>query len=229
MKTRRMKARAHEEIKVNMLKNGGGSGEHRPGAGRVLLGALVALATLAALAVPPTEAQVISKGKEVAIFQTAFGKIVIELFPETAPKHVATFKKNIREGVYAGTIVHQIVPGFVIKAGDPLTKNPDPANYGQGGFGPPIPNEYNDLHKNRRGAVGAIRKPDSVNVERASNGFQFYIALADLPALDASKHTVFGRVIEGLDIVDRIAAVNRDEKGVPRDRLEFKKVYLEAR
>ena len=193
------------------------------------LGALLALATLAALAVPPTEAQVIATRKEVAVFQTAFGKIVVEFFPETAPKHVATFKKNIRAGVYNGTIVHQIVPGFVIKAGDPLTRDQDPTNYGQGGFGPPIPNEYSDLHKNRRGAVGAMRKPDSVNVEKASNGFQFYIALADLPALDANQHTVFGRVIEGMDIVDRIATVGRDEKGAPRDRVEFKKVFLETR
>ena len=77
--------------------------------------------------------------------------------------------------------------------------------------------------------IGSPRKPDSVNVDKAWNGFQFYIALADLPSLDASKHTVFGKVVEGMDVVDRIAAASRDEKGVPKDRIEFKKVYLESR
>ncbi len=213
---------------MKRMESGGGRVAPGPGLRRVL-GSLLAVAVLAALVAPPAGAQVISKRREVAVFQTAFGKIVIELFPDTAPKHVAAFEKNVRTGVYTGTIVHQIIPGFVIKAGDPLTRDQDPSNDGQGGFGPPIPNEYSDLHKNRRGAVGAIRKPDSVNVEQASNGFQFYIALADLPALDASKHTVFGRVVEGMDIVDRIAAVSRDEKGVPRDRVEFKKVFIETR
>lgn len=228
MTNRQNAARAREEMKVNVMRSRGGSIVQRPGVRRAL-GAVLALAALAVVAVPPTGAQVIAARKEVVVLQTGFGKIVIELFPDTAPKHVAAFKKNVRDGVYTGTIVHQIVPGFVLKAGDPLTKDQDPSNDGQGGFGPPIPNEYSDLHKNRRGAVGAIRKPDSVNVERSSNGFQFYIALADLPSLDANKHTVFGRVIEGLDLVDRIALVDRDANGVPKSRQEFKKVFLETR
>jgi peptidyl-prolyl cis-trans isomerase B (cyclophilin B) len=177
----------------------------------------------------PASAQVIAQKKEVAVLQTGFGKIVVELYPDTAPKHVAAFKKNVRNGVYDGTTIHRIVPGFVIMGGDPFTTDANPANDGWGGFGAPIPNEFSDARKNVRGAFGSPRKPDSVNVEQAWNGYQFYIALADLPSLDASRHTVFGRVIEGLDVVDRIAAMGRDEKGVPKDRVEFKKVFLEPR
>jgi cyclophilin family peptidyl-prolyl cis-trans isomerase len=198
---------------------------------RFAAGALVLLTLAPVPAILDTaSAQMISSKREVAVLQAPFGKIVLELYPDTAPKHVAAFKKNIRDGVYNGTLIHKISPGFVIKGGDPFTKDAIPANDGWGGFGPPIPNEYSDAHKNIRGALGALRKPDSVNVEQAWNGFQFYIALADLPSLDAGKHTVFGRVIEGMDVVDRIAAMGRDDKtGVPKDRIEFKRVYLEER
>jgi len=192
------------------------------------IGLTAAIALLLASAVPVT-AQVVSSQTQVAVLQTSFGKIVIEFYPDTAPKHVAAFKKNVREGVYTGTTIHRIVPGFAIVGGDPFTKDDNPKNDGWGGFGPPVPNEYSDAHKNVRGAVGSPRKPDDVNPDKAGNGFQFYIVLADQPSLDASKHTVFGRVIEGMDIVDRIAGSGVDENGTPKDRIEFKKVYLESR
>ncbi len=198
---------------------------------RLLTGgpAFVLALVLVMSAALPAGAQIISNKPEVGILQTSFGKIVIEFYPDTAPKHVASFKKNIREGVYTGTTIHRIVPGFAIIGGDPFTKDEDPKNDGWGGFGPPVPNEYSPTRKNVRGAVGAPRKPDAVNEEKAGNGFQFYICLADQPSLDASKHTVFGRVIEGMDIVDRIAGTGVDENGKPKDRIEFKKVVLESR
>jgi cyclophilin family peptidyl-prolyl cis-trans isomerase len=197
--------------------------------GAVLGTTLAFTAVLSLLPAREAGAQIVSNKKEVAVLQTAFGKIVVEFYDDTAPKHVAAFKKNIREGVYEGTTIHKIVPGFVIMGGDPFTKDQNPANDGWGGIGAPVPNEYSAAHKNVRGALGAPRKPESVNPDRAGQGFQFYIALADLPALDASEHTVFGRVIEGLDIVDRIAAASRTETGAPKDRIEFRKVFLEKR
>jgi cyclophilin family peptidyl-prolyl cis-trans isomerase len=199
-----------------------------PGGVRVALALALALSFLAG-AFGVASAQVIASKREVAVLQTAFGKIVVELYPDTAPKHVAAFKKNVRDGIYNGTSIHRISPGYYIMGGDPFTKDQNPANDGWGGFGPPIPNEFSGTHKNVRGALGSPRKPDAVNPDQAWNGFQFYIALADLPAFDAGKHTVFGKVIEGMDIVDRIAAMGRDDKGVPKDRVEFKKVYLESR
>jgi cyclophilin family peptidyl-prolyl cis-trans isomerase len=197
--------------------------------GAVLGTTLAFTAVFSLLSAREAAAQIVSNKKEVAVLQTAFGKIVVEFYDDTAPKHVAAFKKNIREGVYEGTTIHKIVPGFVIMGGDPFTKDQNPANDGWGGIGAPVPNEYSAAHKNVRGALGAPRKPESVNPDRAGQGFQFYIALADLPALDASEHTVFGRVIEGLDIVDRIAAASRTETGAPKDRIEFRKVFLEKR
>lgn len=195
-----------------------------------VLGTTLAFAVVLPFLAPgEAAAQIVSSKREVAVLQTAFGKIVIEFYDDTAPKHVSAFKKNIREGVYEGTAIHKIVPGFVIMGGDPFTKDQDPANDGWGGVGAPVPNEYSAAHKNVRGAVGAPRKPESVNPDKAGQGFQFYIALADLPALDASEHTVFGRVIEGLDVVDRIAAASRTETGAPKDRIEFRKVFIEKR
>jgi cyclophilin family peptidyl-prolyl cis-trans isomerase len=195
-----------------------------------VLGTTLAIAVaLTLLPVSEAGAQIVSSKREVAVLQTAFGKIVVEFYDDTAPKHVAAFKRNIRQGVYEGTTIHKIVPGFVIMGGDPFTKDGNPANDGWGGIGPPVPNEYSAAHKNVRGALGAPRKPESVNPDKAGQGFQFYIALADLPSLDASEHTVFGRVIEGLDIVDRIAAADRNPNGAPKDKIEFRKVFIEKR
>ena len=188
------------------------------------------LGTALSLSAPVrADAQVISNKKETATLETAFGKIVVEFYEDTAPKHVAAFKKNVRNGTYDGTSIFKIVPGFVIMGGDPFTKDQSSANDGWGGFGPPIPNEFSSAHKNVRGALGAPRKPDAVNPDKAGNGFQFYIALADLSSLDASQHTVFGRVISGMDVVDRIALAARDDKGAPKDKIEFKRFYLERK
>lgn len=199
----------------------------RPRAGRILAGLLL-FASIPALA-PRAHAQIITNKKDIAILQTPAGKIVVEFYDDTAPRSVAAFKKNVREGAYDGTTVHRILTGLALLAGDPFTADADPANDGWGGFGVPITNEFSESHLNVRGAIGALRKPDDVNPDKAWNGFQFYILLSDQPKLDASQHTVFARVREGMDIVDRLAGSNHDANGVPKDRLEFKKIYLESR
>lgn len=196
----------------------------------LVFGLLLGLAGGAALAPTPAAAQILTNKKEVGVLQTSFGKIVIEFYSDTAPKTVNTFKRNLRSGLYEGTLIHRIIPGVAIIGGDPFTKDADPSNDGAGGFGPPLPNEFSAAHKNVRGAVGALRKVESANPDKQWNGFQFYIALGDEPALDASEHTVFGRVIEGMDIVERIANSGRDEAtGAPKDRIDFKKAFIEAR
>lgn len=196
----------------------------------LVFGLLLGLAGGAALAPTPAAAQILTNKKEVGVLQTSFGKIVIEFYSDTAPKTVNTFKRNLRSGIYEGSLIHRIIPGVAIIGGDPFTKDADPSNDGAGGFGPPLPNEFSAAHKNVRGAVGALRKVESANPDKQWNGFQFYIALGDEPALDASEHTVFGRVIEGMDIVERIANSGRDEAtGAPKDRIDFKKAFIEAR
>lgn len=200
------------------------------GRARLALGLALALAAVTALAPVPASAQIMTNKKEVGVLQTSFGKVVIEFYSDTAPKTVSTFKRNLRGGIYEGTLIHRIVPGVAIVGGDPFTKDQDPANDGTGGYGPPLPNEFSAAHKNVRGAVGALRKVDSANPDKQWNGFQFYIALSDQPTLDASEHTVFGRVLEGMDIVDRIAGAGHDAAtGTPKDRIDFKKAFIEAR
>lgn len=199
----------------------------RRSVGHLLAGLLFLI--LVPVVTPGAHAQIITSRKDVAILQTPAGKIVVEFFDDTAPRSVAAFKKNIREGAYERTVVHRILTGLAILAGDPFTADDDPTNDGWGGFGVPIPNEFNEAHLNVRSAIGALRKPDDVNPDKAWNGFQFYILLSDQPKLDASQHTVFARVKEGMDIVDRLAGSNHDPNGVPKDRLEFKKIYLESR
>lgn len=200
------------------------------GCAGLALGLALGLAAVAVLAPVPASAQIMTNKKEVGVLQTSFGKIVIEFYSDTAPKTVSTFKRNLRGGIYEGTLIHRIVPGVAIVGGDPFTKDQDPANDGAGGYGPPLPNEFSAAHKNVRGAVGALRKVDSANPDKQWNGFQFYIALSDQPSLDTSEHTVFGRVLEGMDIVDRIAGAGHDAAtGTPKDRIDFKKAFIEAR
>ncbi|MEN3039278.1 MAG: peptidylprolyl isomerase [Candidatus Kryptonium sp.] len=161
--------------------------------------------------------------KEVVVIETKFGNIVIELFDEVAPKHAENFKKLARDGFYNGTTFHRVIPDFVIQGGDPLSKDNDRNNDGRGGPGYTLPAEIKMPHK--KGFVGAARQPDSVNPEKRSNGSQFYICLKDLPHLDGN-YTVFGRVIEGMDVVEKIAQVQRDQRDNPIDRVEMKKVYV---
>ncbi|CUS77364.1 peptidyl-prolyl cis-trans isomerase B (cyclophilin B) [Candidatus Kryptonium thompsonii] len=164
-----------------------------------------------------------TKEKEVVVIETKFGNIVIELFDDVAPKHAENFKKLAREGFYNGTTFHRVIPDFVIQGGDPLSKDKDRNNDGRGGPGYTLPAEIKMPHK--RGFVGAARQPDNVNPEKRSNGSQFYICLKDLPHLDGN-YTVFGRVIEGMDVVDKIAQVPRDKRDNPIEKVEMKKVYL---
>ncbi len=161
--------------------------------------------------------------KEVVVIETKFGNIVIELFDDVAPKHSENFKKLAREGFYNGTTFHRVIPDFVIQGGDPLSKDKDRDNDGRGGPGYTLPAEIKMPHK--KGFVGAARLPDNINPEKRSNGSQFYICLKDLPHLDGN-YTVFGKVIEGMDVVEKIAHVPRDKRDNPLEKVEMKKVYV---
>jgi peptidyl-prolyl cis-trans isomerase B (cyclophilin B) len=142
------------------------------------------------------------------------GNIIIELHPEDAPRHVANFLKLVDEGFYNGTTFHRIVPAFVVQCGDQISKrNWQSSLLGTGRDGPfnTIPEEIGRKHL--RGAVAAARKQDAVNPGRESSPTQFYICLADLPALDKDGYTVFGEVVEGMDVVDKISRVKNAGPG----------------
>ncbi|HET9234127.1 MAG TPA: peptidylprolyl isomerase [Candidatus Eisenbacteria bacterium] len=135
------------------------------------------------------------------------GKIVIELYPTEAPRHTENFLKLARDGFYTGLTFHRIVPAFVIQGGDPMSRSNWQSNrLGTGGPGYNLPAEISRKHM--RGAVAAARKNDpTVNPNLESSGSQFYICLADLPSLDRARYTVFGQVVEGMEVVDSIARV----------------------
>jgi len=161
--------------------------------------------------------------------RTNLGTIVIELYPEEAPQHVANFLKLVTDKFYVGTTFHRIVPAFVVQGGDLVSKrNWKSSKVGTGSDGPEytIPAEIGRKHV--RGAVAAARTQDAVNPNRESSPTQFYICLADLPALDRMGYSVFGQVVDGMDVVDKIARVKNT--GTPKNqalqKVEMTDVFL---
>lgn len=134
------------------------------------------------------------------------GTIRIELLPEAAPKTVAQFEELAREGFYDRTSFHRVIPDFMIQGGCPNTRNADPRDDGKGGGERFLEDEFSDL-PHGRGAVSMANRGS-----RNSGGTQFFIVLVDASYLDG-KHTVFGRVVEGMEVVDAIAKLEIDKFG----------------
>ncbi|MFL6067566.1 MAG: peptidylprolyl isomerase [Gaiellaceae bacterium] len=147
-----------------------------------------------------------------ATLHTSKGAIAVELFDDDAPKTVENFKKLARDGFYDGVIFHRVIPDFMIQGGDPT-------GTGSGGPGYKFEDEFNE-HKVERGALAMANSGPN------TNGSQFFIVTADsAPWLDG-KHTVFGRVTDGMDAVDAIAEVERDSRDKPRDDVTIERVEL---
>lgn len=145
-----------------------------------------------------------------ATITTSFGDIVIELNPQVAPKTVENFVKLANSKFYDGTLFHRIISTFVIQGGDPNTKDKPPGTWGTGGPGYTIDAEISDL-KHVKYAVSMARGAD-IN----SAGSQFFIVTGDAPFLDG-KYTIFGKVVQGQDVVDKIAALKTDLNDRPVD------------
>ncbi len=138
-----------------------------------------------------------------AILQTTAGPVTVELHDEAAPKTVANFRKLASDGFYDGLTFHRVIPDFMIQGGCP-------EGTGTGGPGYTFEDEINQ-HKIVRGALAMA------NAGPNTNGSQFFIVTADAcPWLDG-KHTVFGQVTSGQDVVDEISQVERDQRDRPRD------------
>jgi peptidyl-prolyl cis-trans isomerase B (cyclophilin B) len=147
-----------------------------------------------------------------AIIQTNHGPINVELFPDDAPKTVANFVKLVNDGFYEGVVFHRVIPDFMIQGGDPT-------GTGSGGPGYSFEDEFND-HKVERGALAMA------NAGPNTNGSQFFIVTTDAaPWLDG-KHTVFGRVTEGMDVVDKISELPRDSRDKPQDDVVMESVSV---
>lgn len=166
-----------------------------------------------------------------AVLDTSNGQIVIEFFPKDAPRHVESFVKNARAGAYDGTTFHRLVKYGLIQGGDPLSKNSkDRARYGTGGLNTGLPDEVNK-NKHISGAVSSVLaavRSGATDVKPGTSGAQFFIVLNAGPAqanLD-STFTVFGRVVEGMDVASNISLSPASAAGVAADRIEIKKVTI---
>jgi peptidyl-prolyl cis-trans isomerase B (cyclophilin B) len=150
-----------------------------------------------------------------AVIETTFGKITLKFFPDVAPNHVNSFIELASEGFFDGSTFHRVVPGFVIQGGDPNSKSNDRSKHGTGGPGYTLKAEFSKL-PHKRGTVSMARSADP-----NSAGSQFFICVADTPFLDG-QYTVFGEVIDGMNVVDEIVAQPRDSRDNPNERVEIK-------
>ena len=150
-----------------------------------------------------------------AVLETKFGNITLKFFPDVAPKHVNSFIELASEGFFDGTTFHRVVPGFVIQGGDPNSKSDDRSKHGTGGPGYTLKAEFSKL-PHTKGTLSMARAGDP-----NSAGSQFFICVADAPFLDG-QYTVFGEVIDGMNVVDEIVAQPRDSRDNPNERVEIK-------
>lgn len=170
----------------------------------------------------PEAAAAAKSGEDVAVLKTSMGTIVFKFFEKDAPKHVANFKKLASSGFYDGTTFHRVIPGFMIQGGDPNSKDADRSNDGLGGSGTNVPAEFN-ANKHLRGTVSMARAQDP-----NSASSQFFICVKPTPFLDG-QYSVFGQVLEGMDVVDKIVSVPRDARDNPIDKVVMEKVTIEKR
>ena len=158
--------------------------------------------------------------KNHAVIETKFGNIEIKFHPDVAPNHVKNFVKLSKEGFYDGTIFHRVIPGFMVQGGDPNTKGPNKNIYGTGGPGYNVKAEFNKT-SHKRGILSMARSqhPDSA-------GSQFFIVVQDSLFLD-NQYTVFGEVVKGVEVADKIVNLPRDSRDIPDERVEMKVKIIE--
>jgi peptidyl-prolyl cis-trans isomerase B (cyclophilin B) len=155
-----------------------------------------------------------------AVIETKFGNIELRFFPEVAPNHVKNFIELAKKGFYDGTTFHRVIPGFMIQGGDPNSRNPDRTKHGMGGPGYTLKAEFNEK-PHKRGTLSMAR---SANPDSA--GSQFFICVADSFFLDR-QYTVFGEVVSGIEVADKIVNQPRDKRDNPDERIEMKVKVME--
>ncbi len=164
----------------------------------------------------------------VGVISTNKGDIVIEFYPDIAPKHVESFMTHAKNGYYDGTTFHRVIPGFMIQGGDPNSKSEDRGMHGMGGYAGKyygigdennskswmLPAEFSTTPHNR--GILSMARAQSPN----SAGSQFFICVADAHFLN-NNYTVFGKVLKGMDVADQIVNSSRDKGDNPLERIEM--------
>ncbi|WP_055449830.1 peptidylprolyl isomerase [Thiomonas bhubaneswarensis] len=179
-----------------------------------------ALSLLTAAALPAVQAAETPTAQPKVEFVTTMGKFVVQLDPARAPKTVANFLDYVKSGFYKGTIFHRVIPGFMVQGGGftaDMQKKPTRA---------PIPLESQNGLRNLRGTIAMARTPDPNSATS-----QFFINVVDNPSLDYPKpdgygYAVFGKVISGMDVVDKIVAVPTKNEG-PFQNVPVKPIVIE--
>ena len=159
---------------------------------------------------------------------TSMGVIKVKLYAKT-PLHRENFEKLALNKYYDGVLFHRVIRGFMIQGGDPLSKDPaNKAKFGTGGPDYTVPAEFVPEYKHKKGALAAARRGDAVNPYKESSGSQFYLVqdAAACAQLDGD-YTVFGETIEGLDVIDKIAAVQTDNRDCPVQDVKIITIKLE--
>ena len=154
-----------------------------------------------------------------ATIETNFGNIKFKLLPELAPETVRNFRKLSDSQFYDGTLFHRVIPGFMIQGGDPNTKNPDKSMWGQGGPGHNLKAEFSS-RSHLRGIVSMARAADP-----DSAGSQFFIVTDDSTFLD-KQYTVFGEVVDGMEVADKIVNLPRDSNDCPKQEAKMLEVAI---
>ena len=188
---------------------------------------LIAALLVTGCATPPRSA---GNGPQVAVMLIKVRKekkpqrIVIELKEDAAPLTVANFKNLVSRHYYDGMRFHRVFPHQLLQTGDPKSRHGETERSGTGGPGYTIPPEIRLKHD--AGAVATSRLPDAINPTRLSNGSQFYICIEPMPDLNG-QYTVFGRVIEGLDLLDAISGAPVNSNDFPQENVVIQSIRLE--
>lgn len=158
-------------------------------------------------------------GKQ-AVIETSKGTFVFELLPNAAPNHVGFFMKQAREGAFAGTTFHRVIRYGIIQGGDPISKDPaKAAQYGTGGMN--LLRRELSKESHTVGTVSAVLAPGMPD----SGGWQFFVCASPQVALDG-QYTIFGRVVDGIEVVQAISTIDADEKGMAKERVVITAVTI---
>jgi len=152
--------------------------------------------------------KVMAETKQLVTIETSLGNIELELYPAKAPKTVENFVTLANKGFYENTKFHRVIKNFMIQGGDPYTKGTDESVYGTGGPGYKFADEQNDLQMVRGMIAMANSGPNT-------NGSQFFIVTIPEAGWLTGKHTIFGKVISGMDVVDKIEASKTNQNDLP--------------